>query len=48
MSGNDDYMSFNSTAAEVTNQDYIDPLNSGFQIASGFTTGDYIFYAIAS
>jgi hypothetical protein len=48
VSGNDSYMALNSDAAEVTNTDLIDPLNSGFQIASGFTTGDYIFYAIAS
>lgn len=48
VAGDDPYMLFTSTAAEVTNTDFIDPLNSGFQIASGFTTGDYIFYAIAS
>ena len=48
VSGNDGYLVLNSTAAEVTNQDYIDPLNSGFQIASGFTTGSYMFYAIAA
>ena len=48
VSGNDGYVLLNSSAAEVTNQDYVDPLNSGFQIASGFTTGDYIFYAIAA
>ena len=48
VSGNDPYLALNSSAASVTNTDLIDPLNSGFQIASGFTTGDYIFYAIAS
>jgi hypothetical protein len=48
VSGNDPYVLLNSSAAEVTNQDYIDPLNSGFQIASGFTTGSYMFYAIAA
>ena len=48
VSGNDGYLVLNSTAAEVTNQDYIDPLNSGFQIASGFITGSYMFYAIAA
>ena len=48
VSGNDGYLVLNSTAAEVTNQDYFDPLNSGFQIASGFTTGSYMFYAIAA
>jgi hypothetical protein len=48
VSGNDPYLLLNTNAAETTNTDYIDPLNSGFQIASGFTTGDYIFYAIAA
>ena len=48
VSGNDSYMTLNADAAEVTNTDYIDPLNSGFQIASGFTTGSYFFYAIAA
>ena len=48
VSGNDPYLALNSSQAAVTNTDLIDPLNSGFQIASGFTTGDYIFYAIAS
>ena len=45
--GNDPYLQLNSTAAEVTNTDYIDPLSSGFTITSTFTAGDYIFYAIA-
>jgi hypothetical protein len=48
VSGNDPYTLLNSDAAEVTNTDYIDTLSSGFQMASGFTTGDYIFYAIAT
>ena len=48
VSGAERYFLMNTQDAEVINQDYIDPLNSGFQIASGFTTGDYIFYAIAS
>jgi hypothetical protein len=48
VSGNDPYTLLNSDAAEVTNTDYIDTLSSGFQIASGFATGDYIFYAIAA
>jgi len=47
VSGNDPYLLLNSTAAEVTNTDYIDPLASGFTITSNFTAGDYIFYAIA-
>ena len=48
ISGNDPYVLLNTTAAQVSNTDYIDPLSSGFQIASGFTTGSYMFYAIAS
>ena len=48
VSGNDSYMVLNTDAAENTSYDYIDTLNSGFQIASGFTTGSYMFYAIAS
>jgi hypothetical protein len=47
VSGNDPYLLLNSTAAQVTNTDYIDPLASGFTITSNFTAGDYIFYAIA-
>jgi hypothetical protein len=47
VSGNDPYLLLNSTAAQVTNTDYIDPLSSGFTITSNFTAGDYIFYAIA-
>ena len=47
VSGNDPYLLLNTTAAEVTNTDLIDPLSSGFTITSNFTAGDYIFYAIA-
>ena len=47
VSGNDPYLLLNTTAAQVTNTDYIDPLSSGFTITSNFTAGDYIFYAIA-
>jgi hypothetical protein len=52
-SGNDPYLLLNSTAAEVTNTDYIDPLSSGFQISStapaaiNASGGTYIFLAIA-
>ena len=45
VSGNDPYLLLNSTAAEVTNTDYIDPLSSGFTITSSLTAGDYIFYS---
>jgi hypothetical protein len=47
VSGNDPYLLLNTTGAEVTNTDYIDPLSSGFTITSSLTAGTYIFYAIA-
>ena len=52
-SGNDPYLLLNSTAAEVTNTDYIDPLSTGFTVtasapaALNATGGTYIFLAIA-
>jgi hypothetical protein len=51
--GNDPYLLLNSTAAEVTNTDYIDPLNAGFTVAStapaalNTSGGTYVFLAIA-
>jgi hypothetical protein len=53
IAGNDPYLLLNSTAAEVTNTDYIDPLASGFEISStapaaiNASGGSYIFLAIA-
>jgi hypothetical protein len=53
IAGNDPYLLLNSSAAEVTNTDYIDPLSSGFQISStapaaiNASGGTYIFLAIA-
>ena len=53
VSGNDPYLGLNSTAAEVTNTDYIDPLSSGFQISStapaaiNANGGSFIYLAIA-
>ena len=47
VAGNDPYLLLNTTAAQVTNTDFIDPLASGFQISGDFTDGTYIFYAIA-
>ena len=53
ISGNDPYLLLNSTAAEVTNTDYIDPLSSGFQISStapaaiNANGGSFVFLAIA-
>jgi len=53
VSGNDPYFLLNSTAAEVTSTDYIDPLNAGFTVTSSAPAalnasgGTYIFLAIA-
>jgi len=47
IAGNDPYLLLNSSAVEVTNTDYIDPLNAGFTLTSSFTAGTYIFLAIA-
>ena len=53
VSGNDPYLLLNSNATEVTNTDYIDPLNSGFTVTSSApanlnsSNGTYIFLAIA-
>ena len=52
-SGNDPYILLNSDAAEITNTDYIDPLNSGFTVTSSApadlndSSGTYLFLAIA-
>ena len=53
IAGNDPYQLMNSTAAEVTNTDYVDPLASGFTVTSSAPAalnasgGTYIFLAIA-
>jgi hypothetical protein len=53
VAGNDPYLLLNSTAAEVTNTDYVDPLNAGFTVTSSasstvnVSSGTYIFLAIA-
>jgi len=53
VSGNDPYLLLNTTAADVTNTDYIDPLASGFTVTSSAPAGlnadggTYIFLAIA-
>jgi hypothetical protein len=53
VSGNDPYLLLNSTAAEVTNTDYIDTYSAGFEISStapaaiNSNTGTFIFLAIA-
>ena len=53
VAGNDPYLLLNTTAAQVTNTDYIDPLNAGFTVTSSAPAalnasgGNYIFLAIA-
>jgi len=53
VSGNDPYLLLNSTAAEVTSTDYIDPLASGFTVTSSAPAalnasgGSFIFLAIS-
>lgn len=53
VAGNDPYLLVNSLAAEVTNTDYIDTFNAGFEISStapaaiNANGGSYIFLAIA-
>jgi len=53
VSGNDPYLLLNSTAAEVTSTDYIDPYSAGFEISSSAPAainasgGSFIFLAIA-
>ena len=52
-SGNDPYLLLNSTAAEVTNTDYIDTYSAGFELSStapaaiNASGGSFIFLAIA-
>jgi len=48
VSGNDPYLPLNSNSSYQTGSDYIDPLNSGFQITSDFSSGTFIYYAIAN
>jgi hypothetical protein len=47
-SGNDTSQVLNSSDAEVTNTDLIDPYSGGFATTSSITNGSYIFYAIAA
>jgi hypothetical protein len=53
VSGNDSYILLNTTAAEVTNTDYIDTYSAGFEISStapaaiNASGGTFIFLAIA-
>jgi hypothetical protein len=53
VSGNDPYLLLNSTAAEVTNTDYVDSYSAGFEISStapaaiNANGGTFIFLSIA-
>ena len=47
VTGNDPYFTLNTSSAEVTNGDLIDPYSGGFALSPGFYTDTYIFYAIA-
>ena len=51
VAGNDNLITLNTTAAETTNTDYVDPNSSGFQVSSNnnvnVSNGEYFFYAIA-
>ena len=53
VSGNDPYMMINQQEVQVTNTDYIDPLNTGFTVTSSASAslnasgGTYLFLAIA-
>ena len=53
VSGNDPYLLLNSSGAEVTSTDYIDPYSAGFEISSSAPTainasgGTFIYLAIA-
>ncbi len=53
VSGNDPYFLLNTDGAQVTNTDYIDPLNAGFTVTSSAPAalnasgGTYLFLAIA-
>ena len=47
VAGNDPRLQLNTTAAQNTSNDDIDPLSSGFTLTTNFSGGDYIFYAIA-
>ncbi len=51
VSGNDPYLRLNSTQAETTDEDHIDPLSSGFTVTThsdvNTNGGTYLFLAIA-
>ena len=48
VAGNDKSVYLDTTDAEVTNADVVDPYSGGFATTSSLANGDYIFYAIAA
>jgi hypothetical protein len=49
ITGNDPHLYLNTTDAEITSTDFIDPLSSGFSFSGNdpYASGDVLFYAIA-
>ena len=51
VSGNDPYIRLNTTQAQTTDEDHVDPLNAGFTVTThndvNISGGNYIFLAIA-
>ena len=47
VAGNDPFLELNSTNAEDSGYDVIDPYSAGFTVAGGLDQAQHIFYAIA-
>lgn len=47
VAANDSYLLLNTTAAEVTTTDHVDPIANGIAINPSLPAGSYIYYAIA-
>ena len=48
VAGNDPHIYLDTTDAEITNADIVDPYSGGFATTANLANGDYIFYAIAA
>ena len=48
VAGNDPHIYLDTTDAEITNADIVDPYSGGFATTANLTNGSYIFYAIAA
>ena len=48
VAGNDPHYYLDTTGAEITNADIVDPYSGGFATTANLANGDYIFYAIAA